>query len=91
MATSIPQKRLLSIDELSELSGISVVTLRRYVHKGKIKALQPGGRGCKLLFQPDALEQADQPPVADHTQVSDHDRSHLSGRRPEWMAPNPNP
>jgi hypothetical protein len=86
MATSSNEKHLLTIAELSAISGLSVITLRRYVRHGKIKALQPGGPGCKLLFAPDALEHgSDEVNNAPERSRPGPDR--LPGRRPGWMAP----
>ena len=82
MAASNREKLLLTIDELSQVSGLSVATLRRYVQKGKIKALQPGGPGCKLLFRPDALDQAGNSQLTAHPKFP-------SPARPDCPAPAP--
>ena len=51
-------RKFLSIQELSELSGLSVSQLRRLVRAGKLPYHQPAGKGGKLLFPQDAIEQA---------------------------------
>ena len=92
MAASTCAKRLLTINELSQVSGVPVVTLRRYAKRGKIKAFQPGGPRCKLLFRPDALEQHDNPLPGQTDQTSEGASSNLErlpGRRPGWMNSTP--
>src|SRR4051794_12805110 len=78
----------LSISQFSARSGLSVPTLRRYVRDGKIKALQPGGRGAKLLFPLNALESLTsvQPQVLFSTasQLAKQSRRPLAGRAPAW-------
>src|SRR5262245_24153747 len=90
---SATTKAYLTIVELSQRSGLSVPTLRRYVHNGRLAAFQPGGPGCRLLFRADALEQAGLLPV-EKTPAAMDDTSRqpdrLPGRRPGWMGPTSN-
>ena len=86
MAPTGPPKELLTIAELSQLSGLSTITLRRYVAKGKIEALQPGGRGCKLLFRPTALELILHVNADQSQQTVEPAKKRLPGRAPAWMS-----
>ena len=73
----------LSINELSVKSSYSVSQLRRLARQGRIPCFQPGGKGGKLLFPPDAIEQclANDPDAnATHKYTKP-----LSGRLPAWM------
>jgi hypothetical protein len=84
----------LTIDKLSAHSGLSVPTLRRYVRKGLLVAFQPGGPGCRLLFRPDALEQAGlllmQKSTAAMNDTPNQPRR-LPGRRPGWLVDRSDP
>ncbi len=72
-------RKYLSIQELSSASGISITQLRRLVHAGRIPVFQPGGKGGKLLFPPDAIEKSAQMyPEPQATSVP------LAGRPPLW-------
>ena len=73
-------RQYLNIEELSAQTRVAVSTLRRYVREQKIKYFQPGGKGGRLLFPPDALERAGQPPVSPDA----HRSNPLPGRRPKW-------
>jgi hypothetical protein len=53
-----PRRRYLDLEELSRVSGLSQVTLRRYWRDGKIHGFQPGGPGSRVLFPADALERS---------------------------------
>src|SRR5947209_8719227 len=53
-------RRFLTITELAEQTGISVSTLQRLRRKGAIPCFQPGGPRTRVVFPPDAIEQADQ-------------------------------
>jgi hypothetical protein len=76
----------VTIDELSRRSGVSTATLHRLKNAGQIPFFQPGGKGARLLFPPDALERAVQR-VEGHDLVSipDNVPQRLAGRRPVWM------
>ena len=73
----------LSINELSVKSSYSVSQLRRLARQGRIPCFQPGGKGGKLLFPPDAIEQclANDP---DANAIHKYTKP-LSGRLPAWM------
>ena len=49
---------MLTIEELSATTTLSVSTIRRLVKKGVIVAHQPGGPRHRIMFPPDAIEQA---------------------------------
>ncbi len=79
--------RLLTIQELAMRSPLSLPTLRRLVRGGKIPYFQPGGKGSRLLFPPDAIERAfgacydvsqDSTPTADAPK-------RLAGPVPAWL------
>lgn len=46
----------LTTSQLMARTGLSLATVHRYVKKGRLPSLQPGGKGAKLLFPPDAVE-----------------------------------
>ena len=48
-------KKLLTIRELAEVSGLSVSTLRRLKAKNRIPYFQPGGHRSSLRFPTDAI------------------------------------
>jgi hypothetical protein len=52
-ATMIP--KYLSPLEFSELSGLSIATVRRYVDSGKLPSWQPAGFRGRVLIPSDAL------------------------------------
>lgn len=79
----ISDRKLLSIRELSSASGIPVGTLRRWVKKGRIQSLQPGGRGGKLYFAADAIQRAGTEETAPDASVPAD--TPKSGRTPAWM------
>lgn len=89
-----PNRRYLSIEELSAQSGLSPATLHRLKRQGKIPFYQPAGKRGRVLFPPDAIEQADQATSSSATKDSPGDAgnpSHLSGPRPAWMKTTPTP
>ncbi|WP_390623320.1 helix-turn-helix domain-containing protein [Blastopirellula sediminis] len=72
--------QLLSIQELSDRSGVSVVTLRRWVKSGAISYFQPGGKNGRLLFPADAIQAS-----ASNLPASERP-SPRAGRRPKWQS-----
>ncbi len=50
--------RYLTIQELATRTTLSVSTLRRLIKKGKLIGHQPGGPRTRMVFRPDAIEQA---------------------------------
>jgi len=72
-------RKYVSIEELSAGSGMSITQLRRLARAGRIPFFQPGGKGGKLLFPPDAIEKS--------TQIHPEPRTTgvpLAGRPPLW-------
>ncbi len=76
-------KLYLSLRELSQRTGLSESTIRRLAQRKKIQAHQPGGKGTKLLFRPDAIEKTTSPPTS--PDPASNRVKHLSGRAPTWM------
>ena len=72
METDKTSMKLLTLKELSAVSGVAKVTIRRYVKRGKIVSFQPGGPRGKLLFPPDALKVVVRPttPIAAEPDVA---------------------
>lgn len=75
-------RKYLTIKELSEDSSFSVTQIRRWVAAEKIAFFQPGGKGGRLLFPPDALERCS---TEDPFDDDDEGEKPLPGRRPKWM------
>ena len=85
MVIQTPQRerKYLTIKELSNLTGFSVTQLRRMASAGRIPCHQPGGKGGKLLFSPDAIEKCGS---SDSQSTPNDDLANrLSGRSPAWM------
>ncbi|HLJ92173.1 MAG TPA: helix-turn-helix domain-containing protein [Gemmataceae bacterium] len=80
--------RYLTIQELSARTTLSVSTLRRLLKKGKLVGHQPGGPRTRIVFRPDAIEQATTAMVADATGVPPHPQPvsiPQHGPRPKWQ------
>jgi hypothetical protein len=78
--TTNEARKYLNLRELSVATGISETQLRRLAKDRKIPSFQPGGKGGRLLFPPDAIEKSEQPqPGFEATGLP------LAGRRPLWM------
>jgi hypothetical protein len=77
----------LNIRELSSKTGFSVTQLRRLARQGRIPCFQPGGKGGKLLFPPDAIEQCLTDAPDPDSDAARKDTEPLSGRLPAWMKP----
>jgi hypothetical protein len=73
----------LDLKQFSELSGLSPSTVRRRVRDGSLSAFQPGGRGKKLLFAPNALDPCKTPGSPDPA-PEERSAKPLPGRRPGW-------
>jgi hypothetical protein len=97
MATPIA-KVLLSRHELSLRTGLSESTITRLKQNARIPFFQPGGKGARVLFPPDAIELAARANHEDTTE--DHNiatkglinmspqarrRKSLPGPRPQWQ------
>jgi hypothetical protein len=86
-------QRYISIQDLSEISGLSVSTLRRRVLDGSLVAAQPGGRRTRLLFPIDILDRLmptkDQAVTATFTVKTDLSavagtQESIPGPKPKW-------
>jgi len=83
--------------ELAARSRLSPTTIQRYKLKGLIPFYQPGGKGARVLFPPDAIEAATSAAASetsnDGEQVVNPELpgvcKSMPGRRPRWMS-NPN-
>jgi hypothetical protein len=83
--------------ELARRSGLSPGTIQRYKDKELIPFFQPGGKGGRLLFPPNALEAAvarahqDESARTDRTgqdyqAIPTAGQRKLPGPRPRWRA-----
>ena len=73
-------------EQLSQQSGFSLATIHRLKKAGKIPYFQPGGKGARLLFPPDAIEQAQQPYHCPNSTPAEGDiPQRLAGPQPAWM------
>ena len=55
---ALPDRSYLTKRELCQRTGLSAPTIHRYKRAGKIPFFQPGGKGARVLFPPDAIEAA---------------------------------
>jgi len=78
------QQQLLTIEDLSRRSRLSVSTLRRLARAGKIPFFQPSGKGGRLLFPEDAIERAVVGSLPS-TPTPNGEPQKLAGPRPAWM------
>lgn len=51
----VEMTRLLDVNEVAEILGLSAATVRRYVKAGKLKAFYKGA-GSKMKFPPEVVE-----------------------------------
>ena len=80
-----PEARLyFDAKQLSQRCGLSITTIWRLKHAGKIPFYQPTGKNGRVLFPSDAIEQAagDTPTPTPNDALSEE----LSGPRPRWMS-----
>jgi len=79
----------LDADALAARTGLSLSTIHRLKRHGKIRFYQPGGKGTRILFPPNAIEQ-----IKESAEVGPEDilvgapmpiQKGLSGPRPTWM------
>ena len=81
----------LSPEQFSEVSGLSLATIHRYLANGRLPKVQPGGKRCRVLIPRSALSVVVNaaesltipPPVGpvNHLQPT----RVLSGATPRWM------
>ena len=55
--TNTESRDFLSPQEFAAKSGISLVSVRRYIAAGRLPSVQPGGRRCRVLIPQSALAQ----------------------------------
>jgi hypothetical protein len=83
-------KNYCSPAEFSRRSGLSVATVRRYLRRGLLPHVQPGGRRHRILIRCDAAEQFRHPPAAQPRAEADppdapSKPTPLSGPVPRWL------
>jgi excisionase family DNA binding protein len=73
-------QRYYSPEEFSELTGLSVKTVRRRIADGGLRAVQPGGRGTRWLIPADALDsRSNTSSIEIGTTAMEHDSDGASG------------
>lgn len=80
--------QLLTIQELSVTSRLSVTTLHRLKRQGKIPYFQPAGKNGRLLFPADAIERSITVSASgrgDLSPSSTAKKDRLAGPSPAWM------
>lgn len=85
----------LTMREFIKHSRLSRATIDRLRKAGKLPYLQPGGKGGKVLFPPDALEIAARAVAAPDSagaaaSPSSDTPTRLSGPAPKWTRPDGN-
>lgn len=91
MAAPDPDRKYLSPKEFARLSGLSEVTVRRYLKAGQLPHAQPGGERGRILIPRDALTGLQPPSEPQETQEHVTSESpplggrELSGPSPQWM------
>ena len=89
-AASKRVRGLLSPKEFSQLSGLSLATVHRYLKAGKLPFLQPGGPRSRVLIPSDAL-QLPSPMTSIEREAESHQLFsasqvvHPPSRQPRWM------
>ncbi len=95
IAEGTTHRRFLSPEEFSELSGLSLATIHRYLKSGKLPYRQPAGPRGRILIPVEALAVApiehtptQQEHATDTTSLlhppTTAELSPLSGPRPKW-------
>jgi hypothetical protein len=85
-------RRLLSPQEFSQLTGLSLATVHRYLKSGRLYYLQPGGPRSRILIPADALGPPFVLPSPSTARASSPSQSetlrevpHLPGYAPRWI------
>ncbi len=83
---SDPLPRYLDIREFAVVTKLSASTIRRLVKAGSIKAIQPGGKGHRMLFRLSSLEQSQMLPdrASEEKPTAKTPSRPASGPRPRW-------
>ena len=85
------KRRYLTVKELAAATGLSVSTLRRLQRKGRLPFFQPGGPGTRIVYPPDAIEQAadldpgPRPSLPRDPTSSPRGGGPRRGPRPKWL------
>ena len=91
MNESRDKRSYLDINQLVTRTGLSPATLWRLKRSGKIPYYQPGGKGSRVKFPEDAIEQIlqlESPESAPYG--NDKLPPQLPGPQPGWMSPQNN-
>lgn len=83
----------LNIKELAKRSRLSVSTINRLKKANLIPFFQPGGKGSRVTFPPDAIERASAATATDQAVLVDQipaSPKKLSGPAPKWLQPSNN-
>lgn len=92
-------RRLFSPAEFAARSGLSLITVRRYLAEGKLPKYQPGGKRCRVMIPVSALSLplsldiqdqtgtvADEIPATELPQTNQTPASDvIAGPPPRWM------
>lgn len=89
------ERNYLSPKEFAQLTGFSLVTVRRYLSSGRLPKYQPGGKNCRvgiplavleLFLDSTAPKTADESPAGSEPEPSQQSspRTH-QGPPPRWM------
>ena len=96
-----PPRRYLSPQEFSQLSGLSLASVYRYLKNGQLPCWQPRGPRGRILIPADALLKAHAGPRDAPTSLTNTEATlppavmtsqrqsppQLSGPRPKWLLP----
>ncbi|QDU05456.1 Helix-turn-helix domain protein [Gimesia chilikensis] len=76
-----------TIEELAPKLAVSISTIRRRIRDGSIPAIQPGGKGTKLLIPKEWVNQQATISKSSRLESSSsgrHQRKSISGPAPRW-------
>ena len=97
VSSANPSAAFISASEFAQLSGLSPSTVGRYLKRGLLPKVQPGGPRCRVLIPRDALNTYRQDPESLETEPSGTDPEapsasappampvRLSGPAPRWL------
>jgi predicted DNA-binding transcriptional regulator AlpA len=87
MADPLDRKSYRDIEELIALTGLSRATIWRLKRKGLIPFFQPGGKGSRVVFPEDAIEQMERraTPTPESRDTEQMPPKKLPGPKPKWM------
>lgn len=88
-------RKYVTINELADLSGLSLSTLRRRIEDGTLPVIQPGGPRSRMLFDPNVFDQLLERPTTRSREFEPHESEgnkasraknghRISGPSPRW-------